>query len=469
MVDSHGNESENRYQQLIKTSPAPINLFDESGEIRWSNDALVELLGFESRTELRGRSILEFIAPEFHETAKAELQRVVEEKTSTGPTAMELHLPDGETRSILVSTAPGEYAGQDIGQAVIIDVTERQRVQAELEREREFIEDALDTIQDVFYVVAPDGTLTRWNDELRKRSGYSDDELDGKDIEAFFVAEDTARISESIATALAEGSDVVEATVSTKHGNEVPYEFRKRRLTDGDDVVGVVGIGRDMSDRTIRDQHIRTIDHLLKHNLRNQVNVIQAASSLLESSTTDTDRVQFQRIEAATERLLSIFQDHHHIVRLLTAEPSPERIDVASLLDKLVPRLQEDHPDATISVTSPESAVVTAVPLLDRAIADLVEQAIQHTETAAPTVEIVVRADESTVSIDVRDDGAAIPEIEYESLAEGDRLSPTFHPTELALWFVYLVVRTSGGSLSVDRTAAEGNVVTLELRRAGKT
>jgi len=139
------DESERRYQELIQTSPAPINLFDASGEIVWGNDAVLDLLCLDSREDLIGRSIFEFIQPEDRFTAESELAEVVSEKESTGPTRMELCTDSGDERTIRVATAPGKYKGEDIGQAVVIDVTRLDRVENELRAEREFVEKALDT------------------------------------------------------------------------------------------------------------------------------------------------------------------------------------------------------------------------------------------------------------------------------------------------------------------------------------
>ncbi|KPN31100.1 PAS domain S-box protein [Halolamina pelagica] len=106
------DESERRYQELIQTSPAPINLFDATGEIVWGNDAVLDLLALDSRDDLIGRSIFEFIRPADRFTAETELAEVVDEKRSAGPTQMQLRTDEGEERTIRVATAPGRYKGK---------------------------------------------------------------------------------------------------------------------------------------------------------------------------------------------------------------------------------------------------------------------------------------------------------------------------------------------------------------------
>jgi len=125
-------ESTNRYQRLIEMAPAPINIFDENGETIWGNDAVLELLGLDARDELIGRSVFEFIHPDDRSVARRELETVIEEKSSVGPTRMKLLRPDEQVRHIQIATAVGTYRGEDIGQAIIIDATEREALHRQL-------------------------------------------------------------------------------------------------------------------------------------------------------------------------------------------------------------------------------------------------------------------------------------------------------------------------------------------------
>lgn len=456
-------ESEQRYEQLIETSPAPINLFDATGEIVWGNDAVVDLLGLDSRAELVGRSIFEFIHPDDRYTAKRELLIVVEENRSTGPTEMKLYRDDGRVKSIRVSTAPGRYDGQEIGQAVVIDETPIKELHSSLEREREFVEDSLNALRDVFYVIDTDGTLERWNDALVEVSGYTEREVREMDVGDFFVEEDAERISRSIETALADGSDTIEATVLTSYGIEILYEFRKQRLVIGDEPVGVVGIGRNISDRRARDEHLRAVDRLLQHSLRNQLNVVLGTTQLLRETSETRDSEHVDRIDAASERLLSIFDHHHHIVNLLTGQSAPGPVDLVPVLEAAVRDAIDRYPAASVACELPDSAVVSSVPEVDRAMLELIENAIDHNDRADPTVEVTVEIDDPIVSVEIVDNGPTIPEMERDVVTGETPLTPTFHSEGLGLWFVHWAVERSGGALSFGENEPRGNVVTVKL------
>lgn len=286
------------------------------------------------------------------------------------------------------------------------------------------------------------------------------------DLEAFFVEDHTERISQSISSVLAEGEDVITATVVTKDGTEIPFEFRKRRLMEDGDIVGLVGIGRDISDRRAREQHLRVVDRLLQHNLRNQVNIIRGRAEILQRDP-DGDPLQHARIiDTAADRLLSIFDNHRHIVDLLTTENDLIDRDVIAILDELVEASRVSHPSAAITTDFPDTLTVTAVPVLDKAFRELIQNAIEYNEHAQPRVHLGVESRGSTVVIRCCDDGPMIPEMEYRSFTDPGSFNATSHTTGLGLWFVHWVVKRSNGTLRFEESELGGNAVIVELQSA---
>ncbi|MBX0324431.1 PAS domain S-box protein [Halomicroarcula sp. F13] len=123
---------EQRYRNLVEDSPAPINLFDADGDTVWCNDATVELLGVDSRDELVGRSVFDFIHPDDHGIAEAEIEAVIHDRDVVGPTEFRLVRDDGDVRHVRVKTTSGWWQGERVGQAVVIDVTEQHRYEERL-------------------------------------------------------------------------------------------------------------------------------------------------------------------------------------------------------------------------------------------------------------------------------------------------------------------------------------------------
>jgi len=458
------DEHQRRYRHLIEIAPVPINLFDDTGESIWCNDAALDLLGLDSRNELVGRSIFEFIHPDDQDLARSELEDVIDRKESVGPTHMRLRRADGEMRHVQVSTAVGRFLGADIGQAVVIDVTLLREIQQALRNERQFVEEALDALQDVFYVVDTNGILLRWNEAATETTGYDDAELASMDVTALFSEHDTPRILESIATTLDEGADTVEATLVTKGGRRRPYEFRSRRLdSEGTDDPQVVGIGRDISQQKERKRQLKALEQWLRHNIRNEVNIIRGTAENIRQGRADDVDESVRRIERTADHLLEQADRERQIVEILTRPPDPVPVDLADLIDRRVADLRERYPSVDIEVTRTDPVVVSAIPDIASAVDELVENAIAYTDSEAPTIWVATVDDGDRGLVRVADDGPGIPTIERNALRFDREIDQLHHGSGLGLLFVYWVTRLSGGDVTISENDAGGSTVTLSL------
>ncbi len=168
----------------------------------------------------------------------------------------EMFVPFGEHGVLIVSsTEPNAFDETDLRLAKILgsnieSTLDRTDQQQKLEAEKAFIEKSLDTIEDTFYMLDPNGNIERWNDSLVEVTGYSDEEISRMHAMDFFSDADDTAIANTITEALETGSAVVEADYVTKDGEHIPYEFTGTSFTDSDgELVGIIGIGRDIAER----------------------------------------------------------------------------------------------------------------------------------------------------------------------------------------------------------------------------
>ncbi|WP_275575417.1 PAS domain-containing sensor histidine kinase [Halolamina pelagica] len=332
-----------------------------------------------------------------------------------------------------------------------------------MEEEREFVEKALDTIDDVFYVIDCGGNLERWNKALVEISGYTRDEVLASDVEDFFVDRHGDRISESISRAFVNGSDTTEAVVETKSGEQIPYEFRKKRLMKGDSVIGVVGIGRDITQQRSREQHLKAVDYLLQHNLRNHLNVIRGNADELVGREKESDKRRIETIHRSVDKLLSLFDRHQQIVSQVLEENSREQIDIVAVLEGLFEEFRELYPRAVFSLSAPKTAQVLASPSIERSLRELIVNAVKHNSSETPEVTAVVEAESTPVTITLRDNGPQISKDEYEFIENPEALSSTSHPTGLGLWAANLAVTYSRGTFTIREAPKDGNEIPIEL------
>jgi PAS domain S-box-containing protein len=218
--------------------------------------------------------------------------------------------PDGEVRWVHDRSA-GVYENGELNRiiGVATDITERRRRSNELEQERRFIDQALDTMTDIFYVIDTDGSIRRWNDRFSEVTGLSDAELDGRHAITLFPEAEQERLSRALDTVLTDGTVTLETNLLTSNGDAVPYEFTGALLTDGDgNPTGIVGIGRDISEQKQREQQLRQYKTILEV-LGHPVYAIDSEGYYTYVNDAFVDHTGYERTEAVGDHVSKVLSD----------------------------------------------------------------------------------------------------------------------------------------------------------------
>jgi signal transduction histidine kinase len=140
-------------------------------------------------------------------------------------------------------------------------------------------------------------------------------------------------------------------------------------------------------------------------------------------------------------------------------------VDIGERLTAHVEDLRTTHPAADISTSIEVGTRVYAHPLIDSAIENLLESAVQHAGPN-PDVDVVCRQSDEpgdgAVEVRIADDGPGIPPTEVEVLERGYE-TPLDHTSGLGLWIVNWIVTESGGSVWFEANEPEGSIVCFRL------
>ena len=167
---------------------------------------------------------------------------------------------------VTVKTKSGQDVATDIymvdraelAQCNIRDVSERKLAETILEEEKTFIENALNTMKDIFFAFDLEGRFLRWNKRMRSVTGYSDTEIELMKPTDFFCNEDKERVVAAIREEVKEGSASVDALVVTKDKRQIPYEFNASLIRNhAGKIMGISGIGRDLTERNKLEAQLR--------------------------------------------------------------------------------------------------------------------------------------------------------------------------------------------------------------------
>jgi signal transduction histidine kinase len=219
-----------------------------------------------------------------------------------------------------------------------------------------------------------------------------------------------------------------------------------------------------------RQQRLEVLYRLLRHNLRNGMSVINTHAELVADQADDPLLAEAAgAIVDASDDLSDLSWKARQLEQALdTAEAAAEPLDLAGVTADVVGQLRERYPEVDIELSGADEARVLAVPSLQFAVENLVENACEHNDSADPEVSVTVGAagtagnGHRTVELAVADNGPGIPEQDRVAIEEG-RETDLEHGSGLGLWIVYWIVDSSGGELRFEENDPRGSVVRLRL------
>lgn len=204
------------------------------------------------------------------------------------------------------------------------------------------------------------------------------------------------------------------------------------------------------------------LNRVLRHDLRNWVNVVRGHAELLLDRVSNPGGAE--AVMDASRDLVELSRKASLVDASREGDRTAEVVDVADGVATEVERARREFPAATFEVDAPESALAYVDPHVDAAIANLVENAVEHHDGDEPRVRVSVAETPSYVEVEVADDGPGVPEREHEVLREGVE-TPLERGSGLGLWLVNWIVTRSSGDLSIESTPT-GSVVRVRFRRA---
>jgi len=218
---------------------------------------------------------------------------------------------------------------------------------------------------------------------------------------------------------------------------------------------------RDVTDRRQRAQRIDVLNRLLRHDIRNEMNVVRGNADLLGDHVDGDATERVDQILDTVDRVVERSDKIGQVSEALEREQS-RPILLSSLLDPVVATARETHPEADISRSEPGDVWVEGGPSLTLAFEEVVDNAARHAPSPA-SVAVRVETDDRSVIVRVSDDGPGIGEHERQVIESGEE-TPLQHGSGVGLWLVVWTVRNVGGTVSFADTD-DGTTVAVELPR----
>nr|WP_308477882.1 PAS domain S-box protein [Natrinema salsiterrestre] len=475
-----------KYETIVETINDGIYVKDEDGYFTMVNDAYAELTGY-NRDELVGAHASLVVDESTVDQSKERLS-LGDDEPGSATIEAEIHTAAGDhvPAEGTFATLQTDTGREEIG--VVRDITERKEREQKLrERERhlkrykEYTDDILDAIDDIFYLLNEDGELQRWNESLGDVTGFSDGEIGSMHAPEFFGEADREAIVAAIEDGFQTGATQVEAEIRTKDGGHIPYEFVASTLEDPDGKRVLAGIGRDITDRREYERKLEESNERLEHfayaashDLQEPLRMITSYLQLVESRYSDElDEDAEEFIEFAVdgaERMRDMIDGLLQYSRVETEGDPFEPIDLDDVLDHTLENLEIQIEETHAEIASESLPRVRGDDSqLQQVFQNLISNAIEYSGEEPPQIQISAKPRGSKWVISVHDEGIGIdPDDQGRIFEVFQRLhSREEHEgTGIGLALCQRIIERHGGEIWVDSEPGDGSTFSLTLSAA---
>ncbi|MDD2782265.1 PAS domain S-box protein [Sulfuricurvum sp.] len=256
-------ESEAKFRTITTSAQDAILMMDDKGEISFWNEAAVKTFGYTEK-EAIGKSLHALLTPERFLAAHYQGFEHFKQ-TGEGPAigkTLELAAlrKDGTEFPIELSLSVVMIEGQRHAIGVIRDITERKQVETLLKEERDFSDRLVETAPVIILILNPQGQIIRFNTYMETLSGYTLDEVKGKDWFTTFLPEaDRVKTKALFLSAIDDIQTQGNTTIIlTKEGESRAIEWYDKTLkTLQGNNIGLLAIGLDVTERKKNQELLR--------------------------------------------------------------------------------------------------------------------------------------------------------------------------------------------------------------------
>eukprot|EP00960_Hanusia_phi_P048053 758743-Hanusia_phi.AAC.4 len=247
-----------QWEAFIQTATAPIIGIDSNGNISHWNDKAAELTGFDT-IEVLGKPLFDGYVKQTSRTSVKIVFTNALHGIVSGNFECPLQSKGGNCLDLLLNCTPHrDMSGNVIGViAVGQDITERKKVEQEKSRVVQELQSFIDSANAPIFGIDAEGYLNEWNNKAAQITGFSRDDVLGCNFVEDLIDGAYHNSLQSVLDDALRGKETVNF--------EFPFYTQKNRKLNlllnvtarkdiNGDIIGVIGVAQDVTDRTVAEQ-----------------------------------------------------------------------------------------------------------------------------------------------------------------------------------------------------------------------
>ncbi|MCG1014725.1 PAS domain-containing protein [Bacillus velezensis] len=468
--DAAGN---GEFERLVEMLPNPLYV-SINGTIAYANNAMLAMLGAESKDEVIGRRSYEFIEEEYHDIVKNRIVRM-QKGMEVGMIEQTWRRLDGTPVHLEVKAAPTTYKNQRAELLLLIDISSRKKFQTILQKSREryqlLIQNSIDTIA----VIHNDKWVFMNESGISLFEAETYEDLIGKNVYDQLHPCDHDGVKQRI-------QNIINRKTESEIIKQSWFTFKNRLIYTemvcipttffGETAVQV--ILRDISERKQTEELMLKSEKLsiagqlaagIAHEIRNPLTAIKGFLQLMKPTMGENEHYfeivfsELSRIELILSELLMLAKPQQNAVK--------ERVNLKKIISEVTALLETqanlkgifiktDYEHDSMYINGDQNQ-------LKQVFINLIKNAVESMLDGG-TVHIIMTEDEYSVNVTVKDEGDGIPENVLKRIGE-PFLTTKEKGTGLGLMVTFNLIKNHQGAIQVDSKPDRGTAFHITYKK----
>ena len=336
-----------------------------------------------------------------------------------------------------------------------------------IQEKDELLHSVINTSPDLIFVKDESGRYILVNQVMAEVYGTTVDEMINKtDIEladlgimdknkvsAFIEADQQVRDTK-------QSIFIPEEEIIFPDGRQIWIQTRKIPLTIYDNSNHILGLVENITELKNTElelsshrEHLRLINKILRHDLTNDLAIIQSSIKLFEKHGEERYLKDATRFISKSANLINRMRD---LEKFISSHRGLRLYNIKELVDNVI----KDYKDVDISVCG--NCKVLANDSLSSVIDNIIRNAIVHGKTKTIDINIFDRKEKCFIQI--ADQGIGIPDDIKDKIFEENFKYGETGQTGIGLYIVKKSIQQLGGNVFVENNKPKGSIFTISLK-----
>jgi len=194
-------------------------------------------------------------------------------------------------------------------------------------------------------------------------------------------------------------------------------------------------IYKDITDNIQSEEHIRVLNRIIRHNLRNKLNIINARAEMInEKSNSECIKSYTEDIMNTSKGLENLTNEAKTIDNILGDDTNIFALNLKTQVDNALKNCSKNLNTAIIKTSIDPDITVKSGEKLHKIIESIVDNAIRYNTSKKPEVKIYTKNTSKYVVLCIEDNGPGIPRYELDIINQNKEITELNHGSGLGLW-----------------------------------